>query len=301
MLEWIEFILLRLIKRTRRTTGRLFLALSFFSIPGAAQEKGAASTIPFERSPAGHVIASVQLTTATRSLANKRAILDTGAGGSVIDAALVEPEDCHAFTAEVTDARGVNQDYPKAAWISVQVGLAAPVKVRFIVMDLSSKAPKEFGRVDLILGWEVFKGRTLGFNLRDNQLLTAPIRQPDLDVPIEWTEDHLPALSGTLNQCTIKWVLDTGGKFAATIPASSTACASKRSGEGSVYSSINGGTSPVQSSLSNLIKVGSTTWGDQVVWITSDSTASLGLRFFDHCEVEFDFQSNRFRARKLPN
>ncbi len=250
--------------------------------------------------PNGHILIDVDLTLGGRTLRNRKAMVDFGAEGTIIDASLVAPGETHRYLVDITDSTGTVRTFSQAAWVTVTAGPATSVRSRAILMDLHSTRSSQLGAFDMVIGVEVFRGMRIGFDLSAGRLLDRPITAPDLDLGLEWTADHLPCVTGRLNGCEVKWLLDTGSKIPVSIPQSLVACATATPGPGSSYSGMNRRAIPIRSTLENSIRLGGQTWHYQTAWIDQDSDPSLGLSFFEGCQLEFDFIAYRFRVRRLP-
>lgn len=275
------------------------LAAVAFSIPYKTQDR--IKSFPIRINQSGHIIAEIDIVIGKRILKQKRALIDFGAGGSIIDASLINSGESHSYRAEIEDATGEKRAYTKAAWFRADLGLSTSAPSRAIIMDLHSKTRGRADEIDLILGSDIFHQNRIGFDLMAGRLLDLPIEVPDVDLPIEWTSDHLPAVSGQFNGSTVKWILDTGSKFPLSIPKSMSPKAVQLAGPLSAVTGINGKLVSVESTLQNVVKLGDHIWIYQTAWLTPDTDATLGTRFFDNCQVEFDFINNRFKVRRLKN
>lgn len=274
---------------------------AFLAISLLGRLWGESPSVPLRRSLGGHLLVDVVLRTSTGRRLEAVALIDMGAGRTVINQSLLFPEERHSFSINIEDGTSSTLRLDEAAWVDVTQGPAELGKIQCILMDLDRIKPKDSVRLDIILGVEAFKNKCIGFDLKNNRVFFSRMESPELDLPLIWNKWGLPGVHGSLNGHRVPWFLDTGTKFQASIPRRFASWSSGVKGNSVSYSGVSGKKATAQSSKHNSIVLGDITFADQEVWADDDDEPRIGPSFFPNCVLEFDFPLGRFRLRRAPS
>lgn len=267
--------------------------------------------IPFELTKKGQIVAQVSLEFEGGQRVAASALLDTGSSESWIDPSVV-PEGVSSPTnglVGVKDASGqatiLKLSKLKARWVLPGGGTRLG---RMHLLDLKPLDPKWSTGPVSILGLDALGSGRFAIDLEHRELVFNDEDVYSVSMPFSWKEGtvylDLPTSlrgDGLERPSAFRYLVDTGQSSAIQLPGS---CASQFKGLvywESGFFTLLGTSVPCKIFPYGRVKLGGEWVGPFEVWVGGAGVEpSIGVDFFRHCKVQFDFEHRVLRIKRYP-